>query len=438
MQSSRPRTLSSTTLLAAQAVMLSLPFMSVLSINVGFPLKIYEIVIALSTCFAFVSQRFVMFDRTILKRGFLFFLYAVVALVINVEILDSKEAYDYLARFSPFVDGILKCFYVLLCFLGFNLAAGAAERAPQRIVRFWLMGATASAAIHLLFFSLTAAGYAVPRLPGMPTFPSDVQFQTFMGITAFRAGTFMEGNYAGPFFVLSLLVALHARAYRLALLYFACILASFSTTALIGLMVAGVYYAFSQRKNVVPIILLCVAFALFASSPLYDSIVKQKLNDQSESSSSTVRKKQFYDALDLFAQHPILGLGISQYGLYVEGDTVYRIVNGTDGPSLNVSLSKSIPNSVYVELISEFGGIGIVLFVFLLVPTLKLARQCPSIYLRAGVVAILVFWLASPTFTLMYYWAFFGVICGITRNWLQQGKVMRGKQPGIAEAAKSA
>ena len=125
---------------AAQLVVFSLPFMQIMTINVGFPLKVYELTLALWTAVSILLSRVVVFDKRIFSLGCLFVSYVTGTLFVTLVVMENVGTYSDMARFSPFADGALKAGYVALCVLGFSLTAFAAKHATARIVSAWLWG----------------------------------------------------------------------------------------------------------------------------------------------------------------------------------------------------------------------------------------------------------------------------------------------------------
>jgi len=400
-------------LLLALAAVASLPFMQAFSVNVGFPLKIYEIAIILWSAVAIITLQMPVFNKRFFLTGLLFFLYAAAALLINVQILGKEGSYSYLARFTPILDGLLKSGYVLLCVLGFNLFAYAAALDPARAVRAWYWGAGASAAIQILLFLLSAAGLPLPPLPGMVLEPPpNLQFIDFMGMFLYRAGTFLEGNYAGPFFVLSFLIALADRRNVLAGFFLLAAATTFSTSAFAGLAGAFVYLLLTKKKQPsVYILAAAITAAMFFSWSFFEAIIIEKLSGAKSTDSLVDRMNTFLSAAQMFAGNIVLGVGLGQYGFHAFDYTDW--VQRSLGPWFMDTRTKTIANNVYAELASELGLLGLVFFYMFVSPIVRMALKISEPAIKAGFVAIAIFWIAAPTFTIMYYWAFAGLACGI-------------------------
>ena len=392
--------------------------MQVFTLEVGFPLKFYELVTVVATASALLVWRLDPFDRWIFSLGAAFVVYLAAALVVRLELLEGAAPYSYLARFGPMSDGALKIGYVALCLLGFRVVALGAQKAPARLVSAWLGGAGASAAIHFLLL-LCSAGNWLPHLPGMLPAPTGQQFSEIGALRLYRAGTFLEGNFAGPFFVLSFLLAVAARRRFFSALFLAATLASFSTNAIVGFAAAAIYIVAQGRKNLPLVAALALGFFAFAQTSVFEETMMKKFEEgAAQQTSYEERQRAFLQAWDLFERFPLAGVGISQFGSHVVGQRQWLLAGpgGLAGGIASAVVTREIPNNVYVEIASECGLIGLGLFAALMSSVFQLAFKCRSTPLRAGALSILVFWIASPTFTMFYYWGFLGVVCGLAKR----------------------
>lgn len=394
---------------AAFLLILALPFMQLFTVDFVFPLKIFEIAIIAWGLTAVAMMRIHVFDVPILIFGILLTAYCIIALLMNLRIFDNVGNFSHLARWSPEIDGLTKAAYLLFCVLGLNLAAYAAYFRPKLAIDFWVAGALAAAGVHFALFLMSLAGMALPSLPGMPDNP---QMIDFAGMRLYRAATFLEGNYAGPFFILSFLLACHM-GYRLrACLLLLAALLTFSTTALLGLTVAGLYWMLMGKNALSKIkVLLVIVPVLILGAPLLETFVFDKISDDSDTSSISDRTNTAIEAFGMFQDNLSIGVGISQYGFNVPGRMRWDFTRN----DYAVDKEKAIPNNVYAETLSELGLFGLLFLVAFLVTIFRIIRKCPYPLLRAGSYAVFLFWISSPTITLMYYWAYLGLICGISR-----------------------
>lgn len=396
--------------IAAFALILTLPFMQLFTVDVVFPLKMFEIAIICWGVIALATMRLHVFDVPILLAGILLTFYSVIALMINLRVLGNFGDFSYLSRWSPEIDGFMKCAYLLLCVLGLNLVAYAAYFQPKRAVDFWILGACAAASIHIALFLMSLAGLDLPNLPGMPDNP---QMIDFAGMRLYRAATFLEGNYAGPFFALSFLLSCYMKYKWRACLLIGAMLLTFSTTAVIGLTAVALYWMIMGRDVGAKLkVLVVVIPALIVGAPLLETFIIDKIYDDTENSSISDRTNTALEALRMFQDNTTIGVGISQYGFNVPGRMRWDFANN----SFAADQEKAIPNNVYAETLSELGMMGVLFLIVFLVSIFRIAGSFSHPLVKGGVYSIFLFWVSSPTITLMYYWAFLGLVCGLARH----------------------
>ncbi|WP_416407347.1 O-antigen ligase family protein [Agrobacterium rosae] len=394
---------------AAFVLIVSLPFMQLFTVNFIFPLKIFEIAIILWGLTVVATLRIHVFDVPVLIFGILLTFYCVIALLIDLRVLDNVGDFSHLARWSPEVDGLTKCAYLLICVLGLNLVAYAAYFQPRRAIDLWVTGAMIAACVHFVLFLMSLAGMALPNLPGMPDNP---QMIDLAGMRLYRAATFLEGNYGGPFFVLSFLLACHRRHKWRAYMLLSAALLTFSTTALLGLTAIGLYWMLKGKDVMAKIKVLFIVIPLMiVGAPLIEIFVLDKISDDSDTSSLSDRTNTALEALGMFQDNVFIGVGISQYGFNVPGRMRWDFARN----DYAVDKEKSIPNNVYAETLSELGLVGVLFLAAFLFTIFRIVRRCSHPLLRAGAYAVFLFWISSPTITLMYYWAYLGLVCGIAR-----------------------
>jgi O-antigen ligase len=109
--------------------------------------------------------------------------------------------------------------------------------------------------------------------------------------------------------------------------------------------------------------------------------------------------------LRMFADHPLLGVGISQFGYFYN---FYQPL-GLQGMAETVKL---IPNNIYVELLAELGIFGFLLFAAFLVVVYRRLKGPELAPLRWTLIAVLFSLNGFPTYTVMFLWAFFGLAVG--------------------------
>ena len=93
-----------------------------------------------------------------------------------------------------------------------------------------------------------------------------------------------------------------------AMLILAAVVASSSTTALVGLTIAIGYMVVQGRRNMAFAVVSVLTLAIFVNTPLFEEIVVKKVSDLGVNSSRIERETTFWQAWDLFTQAPLTGL----------------------------------------------------------------------------------------------------------------------------------
>jgi O-antigen ligase len=394
---------------------LTLPFTLALTINLRFPLKIYEVALLGAGLACLVDFRIPTLPSA---RSAVLPVIALVGFATAVLLLHlwlppaSLSTSGFPSRFGPFGDGIAKILYLLLAVFSFLLIAERTYQDEQLVLRCWLIGAIAAALYSWYLLVSSILGVSPLLLPGIDA----PQFFGFGNWVVIRSGTFEEGNFLGLYLVTSTMVALYARRRLAALFLGASVLVSFSTInfAALALLSAALVWRGSAGRSLprklvsitTGMLVLVGVGALLAGTGYLESVVSTKLIG--ESSGSRLERLAFaLSGLKMFAAHPITGVGISQFGYYYN---TYEYLNL--GALSNFFGMKPIANNVYVELLAELGITGFLLFGAFLVHVYRHVRAPEMLPLRLGFWTILLVWNAFPSYSIMFLWAFWGVILG--------------------------
>lgn len=399
-----------------------LPFTRAFTIDVGFPLKLYEPVF-LAALFTFLlsKQRLeIWFTRKLLLP--LLGILGVTTITLLLLIVGGTQT-DLSFRGGPILDSASRVVYLFLNISIFVMAYRSAEAYAKLLTNFWLYGMLISALFAVYFsFSMTFLGEA-PLLPGIERH----QLWTFGGVAVSRSGTFEEGNFAGLYFVLSVVLAFWAR--KLIHLAFGLLglLLSVSTSGYIAILAVWLAYLMitKRRLSTIPYVFL-VGIIAFAAFTYFDAAGKFG----SENSSGSTRINEVMTALAIFRDNILFGAGLGQYG-FKYYDYEWR----SAGDAL--SYGRHIANSVYAEVLSETGALGF-LFLFVFMKNwLKFSFSLKGksrVFVAAGI-GMLVCWIAYPTFNIAFIWAFLGLCTGIAganphfRSSLRSGLPMRRARP---------
>ena len=331
----------------------------------------------------------------------LFIIYACVSILYGKVGLDARSlSVLHLTTGDQFYVSIAiqRVIQILLCIGVFELIRRS--RLPTvQIMAVWLSGMLVSSIVH---FGIVLA----------------------VGTVDGRPGTFAEGNFAGLFYVFSLLIALEYNKTRphvggrlfifAALLGLALAKSSTSFAALgIALLIRQMLARTSSVQQKIKrffmlIVLLTIPVALILTGNdfgLTNKLFSQEVTP--ETFSRIDRLLALATAAQIFGDAPVFGSGLQSYGFIAN---IYL----DDGPfSAIYDFSfRRIPNNIYAEIGSELGLVGLALFfgiIFRMIYMVYKSVSDKSRNMLAGLVATLVYWLAFPTYSVIFVWAFFGL-----------------------------
>jgi O-antigen ligase len=391
----------------------TLPFTYALTVDLSFPLKIYEVALSLLLVTYLLDLRLPLAPGSVvpIRRLAWFAVAAAMLTLLRFAIpAEGSSAGDFGMRFGPAGDAVAKLLHLTLGVLSFVIFTRAAYEDESRFLRAWRIGAIMAAGYSLYLFVSGLLGIDPLLLPGI----KDPRYFSVAGRTFVRSGTFQEGNYLGLFLLVSVGIALYEKRRFLSLLFSLTVLLTFSTVNVLGLGLLWTMVWFrahpgmsvSRRMLYITggvIVLLVVGFALWQAGYL-QAVVLGKLGG--DELGSRVKRIAFAIAgLRMFADHPLVGVGISQFGYYYNA---YQPL-GVLGIAETVKL---IPNNIYVELLSELGILGFLLFAGFLTAVYVRLRPRELATLRLTFITMLFVWVAFPTYTVMFLWAFLGLAVG--------------------------
>lgn len=401
---------------AALAVLATLPFTYALTIRVGFPLKLYELVLVASAVIAFAEGR-VRVARGSLRVLAPMLLFAVWAMAGTAyRLVAPPSTFDgsgFSTRFGPVGDAVLKSGYLGLALWAFLLVASVAYEEPRRVARWWMIGAAASATYAWVLFLSSVFALPAPLLPGM----EQPQIINVGGRELFRGGTFEEGNYFAMYVLCSVAVAAWLRWYRAALALSVTMLITFSTANTVSLalfwMLLGWFRASRERDPRTRLLIAggavgAVALAVIVLLPtgyLQAFIVDKLVSD--DPGSKLDRLDLTVAGLRMALEHPVMGVGFTQFGYH------YRAYNLTDIFAVARPMKATVVN-VWVEILSETGLVGLALVLAFGKRLWQAARAAipSSDAFRAALPALALSLLTYPTYTVAFLWAFLALIAG--------------------------
>ncbi len=277
---------------------------------------------------------------------------------------------------------------------------------PVELMRWWLIGMAIAVGLHVLIF----LGSSDPLQQ--------------------RAGIFTEGNLGGLYYLLSVFVAReygrrgHRRA-GLATAWLAVggiLMAGSSAAILLLALTLGLVHVISApsagarlRRSLVTVGAVASIGAVMYGTGSDFGIAEKLFEEEvtSQSFSRIDRLASIGTAIELFLQSPWVGNGLQTYGFLAN--------EYLDGPLLAIYDDgfRRIPNNIYAELAAEMGIVGLLLFgafLLALMRRIALSPQDGGRNLLGGVIAVLGYWLAFPTYSVVFVWAFFGLAMATVRG----------------------
>lgn len=377
-----------------------LPFTKALTIDIGFPLKIYEVSFVLAIPF-FMIRRQRVSKRFVQKH----LIYALALLIVAIYsslwmMLDVPPITEVTYRGGRIADAMMRVSYLAFNIMVFVLVFYAAAKKQQMLVRCWFAGLLLTFLYHFYtFLSVGIAGSAF-LLPGL-----ERHQMGWIGSTLFpRSGVFEEGNFAGLYYLASTALALHQNKYLFAIIALCGVCMTLSTSTIAAVFVFLFVYTYFKYSISYKYLSVLLGVTLLGYV-LYTGLEVGAKFELRAGESGAVRLNEAMTGLNIFRSRPLLGAGMGQYGYLFtqfEWNSDLRVATSVD---------KHIPNNVYIELMSELGIIG--LSTFLLFgwnwtrSFLKGARKSYAFF-AFGVSAIVAL-LAYPTFNITYLWGFAGL-----------------------------
>lgn len=408
----------------------TLPFSYAGTLNLGFPLKLYEVAVGILLMlhvFQGAIQRraqlmFFREEQRALNLAIAFFAVAVLSSVAGYFVLSGIKTTIVIDswRHDPMVASVLKCGYVLLDVFVFSYIVGAKMIRIETICNWWFFGGVLAGLYGWYLFACSMTGHDVPLvLPGQDY----LQFGGPIFPGAIRNGTFLEGNFIAAFYLTSLVLAAamfcrtwKIRYFGLALFFLLSFVPTQSTTGVIAVIafvsVLLILIALSSRKGMIfclPIIVLYGACLGAAYNTSYvQSVLVEKVSDiTNEASSRSQREDSITAAFEMFQDYPVLGVGLSNFGF------LYPFYTRSNAETMDLAAAKNITNNIYSEVSAETGVVGSVVFLsfcgYLLFLYRKGLRGLEQKVMFAGLVGLYVAWLAYPTFSILFQWVFFGL-----------------------------
>ncbi|KJD34109.1 hypothetical protein PK35_05105 [Tamlana nanhaiensis] len=397
-----------------------LPFTQALTLNVGFPLKMSELFL-FGLIFIFLGKKVKLSAFKNVNRIslliVLFLIWAILSFVINIAWKYDYPLKEFPFRINALGDSLLRVFYIVLNFLAFFISVHFFKNRSY-LLKYWVYGAILASIYAWYLFISSSLNLPYFKLYGMQESP-----QNLNGII--RCGTFREGNYFGLFLLLSGAISFYLKKNKTGIFLLLTIITTFST---ISIFSAFVFLIFTQRRKffrksvfykillLIPIVFIC--FLVFINSSYYEKYIDSKLSSPSNvltSESFSKNDRTLTARIGYFQgiNNPFFGVGPYNYGLHYDeyNDFEEYFLNNNEW-SLEFYQRKNkraIPNNVYIEVLAEYGIVGFIIFVCILLKILQVAFKNKSDLITGSLIGIFISFNAFPSFIMLFVWVFFAI-----------------------------
>ncbi|QHF23914.1 hypothetical protein GTU73_07770 [Rathayibacter sp. VKM Ac-2804] len=392
----------------------TVPFQYALTIDVGSPVKVSEILLVLALAARLLSPGS---TRTRVP-GLGFVVLLAVALVVSglywLGFAGPVRGLDFTGYTrSPSTDLLFYTAFGLFALLGWwmfsQLGRDRFERAI--ILSIWLAGAAT-----LLQF--------VGALLGLETLLADLGFRSTGGsnlsVTGvnLRSGPFLEGQHLGFYAGAALLIALKRRSWLPAIVAALLVFYSQSTTAVLGIVVAGAIL-FLLRPHVrvlaaiLSLTLLVGGLAAFVA-PVRQFVINQaaKLGLVSQTAefrfaglSFDVREEKASIGAQMGIDHLALGVGPGRFGAWFSQYADYTVLPAY----YRTTDLRPIAENVYLQIFAEMGVLALIGLIGLLLVLLVRALRATPIVFAIGVCVAVGLWTQS-SWTFLPIWVFLAYV----------------------------
>lgn len=261
---------------------------------------------------------------------------------------------EYLISFSYTVRFFL---YLLFAWLIYSGAFGGLQKKLERII---LLSGISLAILGLLQIIFFPDLFFLPLLGWDPHYFRDVS-------------TFLDPNFIGAFFVLTLLLSFQdfKKDKKLGILFFILIyialLFTFSRSSYLMLLISGITLSYLKQSKIIFLVTILLFSGLMLGFILYSrSVAEPRGINRTESAS--YRFDTWQQGLTLFQKSPVLGLGYNAYRFGLEqyqlGDRNFLASHGS-----------SSNDSSLLSVASTTGIIGFIAYCYFLLTLLKLQKK---------------------------------------------------------------
>ncbi len=281
---------------------------------------------------------------------------------LNLSFTEFSNSLFYLIRLSLFA------FFLLLCF------SDKSKPFRSRIQSILLYSGISLAILGLLQFIF---------LPDLSFLSKDGWDPHFFRTVS----TFLDPNFVGAYFVLTLLLFLQRRVFypKWQILFFAvvflAVLTTFSRSSYLMFLISGLSISWLKKSIKTALLILTLFAILLLSFQIYTQVVAKPRNINREQSAS-FRLTTWQQGLDIFQKSPLFGVGYNSYRYALQkydlADNQFIESHGSSGN-----------DSSLLFIMATTGLIGLIFYLLFLI-TLARFGLSENIALPSAVIGLLV------------------------------------------------
>jgi len=403
-------------------LILFLPFSQALTVNIGFPLKITELSL-FSILFLIIWKNNIKINISIAENLIIIlFIFSLVSVLVNIMWpYNYSLNTNYPTRLGYEGDSILKLIYVLLSICVFKISEKAFKINQYKYIKVFLFGAVIASVYSWYLFIFSIFDLSPFLLFGMEESPQRINLFV---VDFIRCGTFKEGNFMALYLFVSIVLSLYLNKKWLA---FFLTLTVITTASTIGLLVSLLLWIMYQLKNILTnvkhfviglffMLAIVLSFVSLIENKDFQMLVTSKIDitsdniDDNGAVSREDRMNSIVNAIQIGMHNPFFGIGLSNFALH------YKFYNEQRGIGFERYGWKSIQNNVYAEIFSELGFSGLFIFLYFLYTLYKKSLHDQSSILKYGLIGILIYFNAFPSFTVLFIWVYFGLLNSLQRQ----------------------
>jgi O-antigen ligase len=332
----------------------------------------------------------------------IFLIFQMLSIFVGIENADNQHVNMMFNKENYALLGLKKILLTLNCFLVFNfISTYKAKFSVYDALKYLYFSLSISASLHLAAFF----------------FSNDIYVQ--------RGGVFLEGNHAGVFYIVCFFLMKYASdlkyyygKYGLIFSFIGLLLTISTASYLIFFLLIAVYCIKFICKNnmlyikniklILAVILIYAILAILFGSQIYDKLFSTEMNP--DTFSRYERLSAISAAFEIFLDYPTLGSGIESFNIHLHShanEIMQKVLSNSD--------SIKIVNNIYLQILSELGIVGFIIFLYINYLIYKKLSE-DILIIKLAWLSIIMSWFAFPSYTVSFQWLLLGLLVKVSNE----------------------